>query len=125
MNAGAIHMKTGENMHETWTLQSTDFPRTKEYSPKAQNHKTGPQHQTKQVDWASTQPEEGTREEPSPGEPRPVRPNRPTGSAELTGGPPWPIFLWRFVTDVWRSVPPAINATDVWNRLQVADLPRL
>jgi len=72
-------MKTGENMHETWTLQSTDFPRTKEYSPKAQNHKTEPQHQTKQVDWASTQPGEGTREESSPGESRPVRPNHPSG----------------------------------------------
>ncbi|TVU50400.1 hypothetical protein EJB05_01770, partial [Eragrostis curvula] len=46
-------------------------------------------------------------------------------SADLPGRPPWPILLWRFTTDLWRSVPPALNVTDLGNRLKVADLPRL
>ena len=40
------------------------------------------------------------------------------GSAEPVWWPPWPTFLWRFAHRLWRSVPRALNATDLRNRLQ-------
>ncbi|TVU25711.1 hypothetical protein EJB05_28216, partial [Eragrostis curvula] len=57
--------------------------------------------------------------------PRPSPGGASHRSADLPGRPHWPIFLWRFITDFWRSVPPALNVTDLGNRLKVADLPRL
>ena len=47
-----------------------------------------------------------------------VRPNQQGGSAEPPWWPPWPTFLWRFAHRLWRSVPRALNATDLRNRLQ-------
>ena len=125
MNAGAIHMKTGKTCTKHGLCNRRIFPGLKNIVQKPKTTKQS--LNIKPSKWIGPVHSQRKAPEKNQAQGSPGQFGRTTlvGSAELTGGPPWPIFLWRFVTDVWRSVPPAINATDVWNRLQVADLPRL